>query len=173
MLFGDLIEDIDFHRFLNFHETKSFLITLLAIHLINKSRYLAICITNQPVIARGEVTFVELDDIHHKMETLLGQKEAYLDDLFFCPHHPDKGYAGEVKELKIDCDCRKPKIGMLIKAQDKYNINIKESWFIGDSNNDVQTGINSGCQTVYIGTNPSGLFAKPNYIYMSKFIGSR
>ena len=135
-----------------------------AIHLINKSRYLAICITNQPVVARGEVTFEELDDIHHKMETLLGQKGAYLDDLFFCPHHPDKGYAGEVKELKIDCDCRKPKIGMLLKAKDKYNINLEKSWFIGDSNNDIQTGINGGCQTIYVGTNPSGLFAKPNYI---------
>lgn len=83
-----------------------------AIKLINSSCYLAIVVTNQPVIARGEVTTDELDLIHKKMETLLGYSGAYIDGLYYCPHHPDKGYEGEVAELKCNCKCRKPKPGM-------------------------------------------------------------
>lgn len=93
-----------------------------AIKKINASGYLAIVITNQPVIARGEVSFEELERIHNKMETLLGKKGAYLDAIYFCPHHPHKGYEGERPELKFDCDCRKPKPGMLLKAAQDFNI---------------------------------------------------
>ena len=121
-----------------------------AIKRINKSAYLAICITNQPVVARGETTFEGLREIHCKMEDLLGNEGAYLDDIYFCPHHPDKGFPGEVASLKIECDCRKPKIGMLLKAKSKYNIDLSKSWFIGDTCQDVQTGINAGCKTVLL-----------------------
>lgn len=121
-----------------------------AIRKINNSPYLAICITNQPVVARGETSLEELKRIHNRMEDLLGEKGAYLNDLYFCPHYPQGGFPGEVKELKIDCDCRKPKIGMLLKAQARYNIDFANSWFIGDTHQDVQTGINAGCQTVLL-----------------------
>jgi hypothetical protein len=84
-----------------------------SIKRINASEYLAICVTNQPVVARGETTFEELQNIHNKMEDLLGQEGAYLNDLFFCPHHPDAGFPAKCKELKIVCDCRKPKIGLI------------------------------------------------------------
>ena len=82
-----------------------------AIKKINESGYLAIVITNQPVIARGEVSITELNMIHNKMETLLGNKGAYIDAIYYCPHHPDKGFEGERIEYKIECDCRKPKRG--------------------------------------------------------------
>lgn len=124
-----------------------------AIKKINNSIYLAIVVTNQPVIARGELTFEELNVIHKKMETLLGKYGAYLDDIFFCPHHPDSGFDGEVKELKVKCKCRKPQIGMLLKAADKYNIDLKNSWIIGDSITDILCGKNAGCKTGYIGYN--------------------
>jgi D,D-heptose 1,7-bisphosphate phosphatase len=127
-----------------------------AIKRINESEYLAIVITNQPVLARGECTLDELDKIHKKMETLLGEDEAYINDLFYCPHHPDKGFEGEVPELKIDCDCRKPKIGMLLKAAQKYNIDLSQSWFIGDSTVDMQTGTNAGVKTILVGTGEAG-----------------
>ena len=78
------------------------------IKLINESGYLAIVVTNQPVIARGEVTVDELQEIHNKMETLLGEHGAFVDKIYFCPHHPDSGFEGEIKELKIKCKCRKP-----------------------------------------------------------------
>jgi histidinol-phosphate phosphatase family protein len=121
-----------------------------AIRLINESEYLAIVITNQPVVARGEVGFDELDAIHNRMYTLLGKEGAYVDGLYFCPHHPDKGFEGEIPELKIDCNCRKPKTGMLKKAVGDFNIDLTGSWFVGDTNIDVQTGINAGTHTVLL-----------------------
>lgn len=140
-----------------------------AVKLINASKFLAICITNQPVVARGETSFEELQNIHSKLEDELGKEGAYLNDLFFCPHHPDKGFPGEVKELKIVCDCRKPKIGMLLKAKEKYNIDLSKSWFVGDTRMDVQTGINAGCKTILLTTgdpswNSKNLDAVPDYI---------
>ena len=122
-----------------------------AIRKINESGCLAIVVTNQPVIARGEVSFDELEEIHNKMETLLGKEGAYLDAIYCCPHHPHKGYAGERPELKIDCDCRKPKPGMLLKAAEDFNIDLSQSWMIGDGENDIKAGINAGCKTVLIG----------------------
>ena len=127
-----------------------------AIKKINASGYLAIVATNQPVIARGEVTFEELDEIHNKMETLLGQEGAYLDGIYFCPHHPDKGFKGEVPELKTDCDCRKPKPGMLIKASEDFNIDLASSWMVGDGKNDIRAGQKAGCKTALIGTEDYG-----------------
>lgn len=122
-----------------------------AIKKINSNGYLAIVVTNQPVIARGEVSFEELHLIHNKMETELGKHGAYLDGIYFCPHHPHKGYEGEIPELKIDCECRKPKPGMLLQASEDFNIDLKESWMIGDSENDILSGRNAGCKTALIG----------------------
>lgn len=127
-----------------------------AIQEINASGYLAIVSTNQPVIARGEVSFDELEMIHNKMETLLGQKGAYLDAIYFCPHHPHKGYEGERPELKFDCECRKPKPGMLLKAAQEFNIDLAQSWMIGDGENDIKAGMNAGCKTALIGESASG-----------------
>ncbi len=121
-----------------------------AIRLINESDYLAVVITNQPVIARGEVTYEGLRTIHNKMETLLGEKGAYIDGLYFCPHHPDSGFEGEIKELKIECDCRKPKPGMLIQAARDLNIDLERSWMIGDDIFDVGAGIAAGTKTCLI-----------------------
>lgn len=121
-----------------------------AIRKINESGYLAVVVTNQPVIARGEVSFEELEEIHNKMETLLGKEGAYLDAIYYCPHHPHKGYEGERPELKIDCDCRKPKPGMLLKAAADFNIDLSRSWMVGDGENDIQAGINAGCKTVLL-----------------------
>lgn len=125
-----------------------------AIKKINQSGYLAIIITNQPVIARGEVTWDELQNIHNKMETLLGNDGAYVDAIYYCPHHPHKGYEGEIPELKFDCECRKPKPGMLLKAADDFNIDLSSSWMVGDSENDILAGVNAGCKTALIGNQP-------------------
>ena len=121
-----------------------------AIRKINLSGYLAIVVTNQPVIARGEVTVDGLQQIHNKMETMLGKEGAYLDGVYYCPHHPDKGFAGEVGELKIVCECRKPKAGLLLQAAKDFNIDLSQSWMIGDSENDVLAGKNAGCKTALI-----------------------
>ena len=127
-----------------------------AIKKINDSGYLAIVVTNQPVIARGEVTVQKLQLIHNKMETLLGAEGAYLDAIYYCPHHPHKGYEGEIPELKIDCDCRKPKPGMLIRAAEDFNIDLSNSWMIGDGENDIKAGKAAGCKTALIGEGEHG-----------------
>ena len=127
-----------------------------AIKKINASGYLTIVVTNQPVIARGEVSFEELERIHNKMETLLGKEGAYLDAIYFCPHHPHKGYEGERPELKFDCNCRKPKPGMLLKAAQDFNIDLAQSWMIGDGENDIRAGQNAGCRTALIGKETYG-----------------
>lgn len=113
---------------------------------INHSGYLVVVVTNQPVIARGEVTWDSLEEIHNKMETELGKQGAYLDAIYFCPHHPHKGFEGEISELKFDCDCRKPKPGMLLKAAEDFNIELSNSYMIGDSDSDVEAGKAAGCR---------------------------
>ena len=117
-----------------------------AIKRINKSGYLTIVVTNQPVIARGDCSWEELQQIHDKMETELGKEGAYIDAIYVCPHHPDKGFEGERPEYKHVCSCRKPLPGLLLKAAEDYNIDISLSYMIGDSDNDIQAGIAAGCR---------------------------
>lgn len=121
-----------------------------AVRAINDSGYLAVVVTNQPVIARGEVTPEQLNEIHNKMETLLGLEGAYLDAIYYCPHHPHKGFVGEVPELKIECGCRKPEPGMLLRAASDLNIDLSASWMVGDSENDIKCGQSAGCKTALI-----------------------
>ena len=127
-----------------------------AIRQINERGYLAVVATNQPVIARGEVTVDQLREIHNKMETLLGNEGAYLDAIYFCPHHPDKGFPNEVAELKRECGCRKPKPGMLLTAAKDLNIDLQESWMVGDGKNDIEAGKAAGCRTALIGEEAFG-----------------
>lgn len=122
----------------------------------NSDGKLVIVVTNQPVIARGEVTWEELDEIHNKMETLLGERGVYVDDIYVCPHHPHGGFAGERPEYKVDCACRKPKPGMLLAAAEKYNIDLSRSTMMGDSDSDREAGAAAGCGFVRFGGPGSG-----------------
>lgn len=135
-----------------------------AIKMINKSDYLSVIITNQPMIAKGFVTFEEVYTTHKKMETLLGDKGAYINKIYFCPHHPEIGFDGEIKELKIDCDCRKPKSGMLLKAQRELNIDLENSWVIGDQETDVKAGKNVASKTILI-HNISNIKTSADYVF--------
>lgn len=119
--------------------------TVELIKAANSKGELVIVVTNQPVIARGELTWEQLEEIHNKMETLLGEQGAYVDDIFICPHHPDKGFEGERPEYKCECECRKPKPGLILQAAEKYNIDLSQSTMIGDSENDVLAGKAAGC----------------------------
>ena len=121
-----------------------------AIKMINKSGYLAIVVTNQPVIARGDCTWDELQQIHDKMETDLGKEGAFLDAIYVCPHHKDKGFEGERPEYKYDCNCRKPKSGLLQQAAYDYNIDLSDSYMVGDSENDLKAGRAAGCKDSYL-----------------------
>ena len=116
------------------------------------------------MIARGEVSIPQLNEIHNKMETLLGNEGAYLDDIFYCPHHPDTGYEGEIPEYKKVCDCRKPKPGLIIKAAKKYNIDLEQSWMIGDEETDVTAGILAGCRVMRIDEKSNHAKSYPNLL---------
>ena len=133
-----------------------------AIGRINKSGYLAIVATNQPVVARGLCDMEDVERIHRKMETLLGREGAYLDDVVFCPHHPDKGYPEENPAYKVPCRCRKPDIGMLETCAARYNIDLSASWMVGDTTVDIQTGLNAGTHTALVRTGVAGQDGKYN-----------
>lgn len=135
-----------------------------AVKLVNESEYLAIVVTNQPVVARGMCDISDVEKIHNKMETLLGEKGAYVDAIRFCPHHPDKGYPEENPAYKMNCECRKPKPGMLLDCAREYNIDLTQSWMVGDTTGDIQTGINAGCHTALVETGEAGRDRKYNVI---------
>lgn len=164
---GTLVKDIDL-----LHEVEGlelFPFSATAIKKINDSGFLTFLITNQPVVARNLCDISMVKEIHNKLETLLGEEGAYLNDIYFCPHHPERGYPEENKEFKIDCDCRKPKIGMIKKAVEEYNIDVESSWLIGDTATDIQTGINAGLNTILIRTGKGGSAKKfevtPDFVF--------
>jgi histidinol-phosphate phosphatase family protein len=140
-----------------------------AIHELNHEGWRTVVVTNQPVIAKGFCDEAELQRMHNKMETLLGREHAFLDRIYFCPHHPEKGFPGERPELKIDCDCRKPKIGMIRKAVADLNIDLKQSWLVGDTTTDLQTAKNAGLKSVLVRTGHAGrdgkFSAQPDFVF--------
>jgi D,D-heptose 1,7-bisphosphate phosphatase len=140
-----------------------------AIRKINRSGLLTIVITNQPVIARGDVTWEGLKKIHAKLDHDLGLDNAYVDKIYVCPHHPHKGFSGEVEDLKVKCNCRKPKTGLIDRAIQELQINRNTSWFIGDSTSDILAGKNAGLNTILVRTGFGGNDAKysvqPDFIF--------
>ncbi len=139
-----------------------------AIRRLNRSEFRCCVVTNQPVIARGECTTEDLQRIHNKMETLLGHSGAYLDRIYYCPHHPDAGFQGERADLKIVCDCRKPGTGMIDRAVSDFNIERENSWLVGDTTVDIATAHRAGLKSILVETGYAGLdyreWATPDYI---------
>lgn len=139
-----------------------------AIRRLNRSAFRCCVVTNQPVVARGDCSFEDLRETHNKMETLLGQAGAFLDRIYVCPHHPDKGFEGERPDLKIDCECRKPKTGMIDRASIELNIDRSRSWMVGDQSVDVETARRAGLKSVLLETGYGGLdyryWAQPDFI---------
>lgn len=127
-----------------------------AIKRVNQAGLLAIVVTNQPVVARGLCGIDDVVRLNKKLETLLGRQGAYLDDLVFCPHHPDAGFKGENRRYKVPCDCRKPKTGMIRQMEEQYHIDLSASFMVGDSTTDIQTGINAGLKTILVRTGQGG-----------------
>jgi len=127
-----------------------------ALAQLNRSRYRTALITNQPVIARGECDEEGMRQIHNRLETLLGNDGAYLDALYYCPHHPDAGFAGERVDLKIACECRKPNTGLIQQAQRDLNLNLADSWMIGDTTTDVMTARRAGVRSILVHSGEAG-----------------
>jgi len=117
-----------------------------AIKSLHQSGYLVILISNQPDVAKGNMTLDTFEKIKQKMNAELAEAGAYLDGEYYCMHHPE----AKVTKYRVDCDCRKPKSGMLLKATRDLNIDLHESWMVGDNLSDIQAGKDAGCRTVLI-----------------------
>lgn len=152
---GTLNEDIGHIR--KSDELKIFDYVSKSVQRLNLAEWRTILVTNQPVIARGEITKAELKVIHSKLEWELAKKGAYLDRILYCPHYPKNGFQGEVPELKIVCNCRKPAPGMIINATSELNIDLNESWLIGDSTADLGAAKNAGISSILVKTGKGGL----------------
>ena len=131
-----------------------------AIRRLNRSGTLAIVITNQSVVARGDLSFEGLERIHARLESQLGAGGAFLDRIYTCPHHPDKGFTGEVPELKGPCGCRKPEPGLIDQACRELVISRRDSWMVGDTTSDVEAGRRAGVRTVLLRSGHAGADAK-------------
>lgn len=114
-----------------------------AIRRLNQAGVLAVVVTNQAVIARGQCTATDLEQIHARLKEELAQHGAHLDALYHCPHHPDCGQPGEVAELKIVCRCRKPEPGMIEAALRDLPIDPNKCAVVGDTERDVGLAFNS------------------------------
>jgi histidinol-phosphate phosphatase family protein len=131
-----------------------------AIRRLNHANYRVCIVTNQPVIARGECSVETLRQIHNKMETLLGHEGAYVDRIIYCPHHPDRGFEGEISDLKCECCCRKPGTGMIDSVVAEFNIARSSSWLVGDSSSDILAAKRAGLHSILVETGYAGLDEK-------------
>ena len=141
---------------------------------INNSNFITFCVTNQPILARGEIAEDQLTHIHNFIETELGKSGAFLDGIEYCPHHPDSGFEGENQALKINCECRKPKPGLIFNLRNKWGIDTSNSWMIGDTLRDVGAGQAAGCWTILLsGGDPNKRFDSltnpPDFIFKNLF----
>ncbi len=123
-----------------------------AIRALNQSGYLVVVITNQPSIAKGFMSFDDLNEVHQEMETQLSRYGAMLDDIFFCPHHPERGFVGEISTLKKRCSCRKPDIALLEKAKRRHNIDFSQSFMVGDRESDIDAAKAAGIRSILVGS---------------------
>lgn len=123
-----------------------------AIRRLNAAGWLAILISNQPLIAKGLLDEAGLERMHAKLETQLGRAGAWLDAIYYCPHHPEQGFAGERPEYKIACACRKPGIGMVEAAASRFGLDLAHSWLIGDTSVDAATAAAAGLKFIGVET---------------------
>lgn len=109
------------------------------IALLNRAKYKVVVVTNQRCVAKGQLSVKDLEEIHERMSQVLSRAGAKLDEIYYCPH-----------DYKPPCNCRKPAPGMLLEAARKHGIDLGSSWMIGDSEIDVQAGVNAGCKTARV-----------------------
>jgi len=107
-----------------------------SIRQVNTAGIPVFVVTNQPGIAKGLMSFEEHQKIRAELDRQLASSRAFVDEYFFCPHHPEVGFSGEVVELKVECNCRKPKSGMLVEIEKGHDIDLTRSVVIGDTSRD-------------------------------------
>lgn len=123
---------------------------------LNAAGLATIVVTNQPYVSHGTLSESALDAIHATMERDLARGGAFIDAVYYCPHHPHKGFSGERAELKIACDCRKPSPGMIFRARDDLHLDLNRSWMIGDRTADLLAARNAGLRAVLVRSGHGG-----------------
>ncbi|MSS74450.1 HAD family hydrolase [Candidatus Pacearchaeota archaeon] len=119
-----------------------------SIKILNKNNIKVIIISNQPQIARGLITEEQAQKITNELINHFRQHNAIIDAVYYCPHHPTLGLGN----YRIDCECRKPKHGMLLKASKEHDIDLNKSWMVGDRISDIKSGYDAGCKTIGVKT---------------------
>lgn len=135
-----------------------------AVRMLRKKNFLAIIISNQPVVARGWITENDLNRIHTVIGERLARKKVMLDAIYYCPHHPN----GKIKKYRKNCLCRKPGTGLIKKAAKKFNISLKNSYFVGDSTRDILAAKKLRIRSILVKTGYAGndntFDVKPDFI---------
>ena len=119
-----------------------------AIRLLNTHQYLAIVVSNQSGVARGYYPIDLVEEVHNHMRLLLKKENAFVDAIFFCPHYP----RGNVPEYSIECNCRKPRTGQIKAACEAFDIDMDNSYVVGDRYSDIELAIRSGLKSVLVTT---------------------
>ena len=144
-----------------------------AIRLLNESGFKVIVVSNQAGVARGYYQEKDIETYNNAMKGQLEEKGARIDAIYYCPHHPE----AVIEKYKIDCECRKPKPGMLKRAEKDLGLDLKRSFLIGDKMSDIEAGYRAGCKTILVLTGQgndelkkiSKMDIKPNYISKDLF----
>jgi len=141
---GTLIEEVGYLRMME--DLRFTPRAAEALRTFHNHGFLNIVITNQSAVARGLLSPKALHKIHLRLKNMAKDEDAVVDDIFFCPHFP----GGRVAPYNVECDCRKPKIGMIQQAAEKHNIDLQQSILIGDKTSDLELGRNAGIRTVLV-----------------------
>lgn len=147
----------------------------VAIRILNQSEFKVILVSNQPGIAKGHFSMDTFEKIREKMRTELTKQDAFLDAEYYCLHHPE----AKIEEYRKNCECRKPKAGLLLKAAKDLNIDLPNSWMVGDGLADIEAGKRAGCKTILIGNMKCDLCRlmdekniRPDYIVKDIYIAA-
>ena len=144
-----------------------------AIRLLNKNEFKVIIVSNQSGVARGYYQEKDIEIYNKAMKKKLEEENACIDAIYYCPHYPE----AVIDKYKVDCECRKPKPGMLKRAERDLNLDLKCSFLIGDKISDIEAGYRAGCKTILVLTGQgndelkkiSKMNIKPNYISKDLF----
>jgi len=134
---------------LRFEDFRIFPWTAAAIKILNGLGYYIFVATNQPAVAKEKMTILELENMHFHLTYWVRSEGGIIDKIYACLHHPDPMQV-KVLALLADCDCRKPKPGMLLQAANEFGVDLKKSWMIGDTWKDIEAGQAAGCRTILI-----------------------
>ena len=131
-----------------------------AIRLLNENGFVVIVASNQSGIARGYYREEDAILFNQAMKENLAKEDSYIDAIYYCPHHPE----AKIEKYRVDCNCRKPKPGMLTRAEKELNIDLNQSYVVGDKLSDIEAGKRAGCKTIMVRTGHGVEELKNNHI---------